>query len=137
MEVLVLPPNLASITTEPVANTTTTTNVPMTSVANLFWDEVSLDAILSLEALSNFLYSSFYIVFYLSYFIDWLALWVFNALIYYVIYEKHRAFALSMQPVFTDLSELLIMSSVIILGFWLLMMSMPTSFITSTARGLI
>jgi hypothetical protein len=30
-----LPPNLASITTEPVANTTTM-NVPITSAANLF-----------------------------------------------------------------------------------------------------
>src|ERR687894_1034343 len=43
--------------------------------------------------------------------------------------------ALSMQPMFTDFAEFLIMSSVIILDFWLLM-SIPTSDIAWIAREL-
>src|SRR5215207_7573007 len=82
-----LPTNLASMTTEPVANTTTM-NVPITSATNLFWEDVSLAAILSLDALSNFLYSSFYIVSNLSELLNRFTFWVFNSQIYYIIYEK-------------------------------------------------
>src|ERR671916_2555609 len=86
-----LPPNLASTTTEPVANTTTM-NVPITSATNLFWEEVSLDAILSLEALSNFSNSSFYLVSNLSDLLNRLTFWVFNSPINDVVYEKHWTF---------------------------------------------
>src|SRR5918998_6904810 len=66
--------------------------VPITSATNLFWEEVSLAAILSLEAFSNFSNSSFYLVSNLSDLLNRLTFWVFNSPINDVVYEKHWTF---------------------------------------------
>jgi hypothetical protein len=68
-------------------------NMFCTSLKRYSLSQISLAAILSLEALSNFLYSSIYFVSNLSDLLNRFAFWVFNSPIYYVIYEKHWTFS--------------------------------------------
>ena len=73
-------PNLASITTQPVANITTRkVPVPITSTMKLLCGRVSLAAnILSSEALSDFCNSSIYFVSKLHDLSNTFVYWVFN-----------------------------------------------------------
>src|SRR5581483_3350722 len=80
------PPILASITTEPVANSTTT-KVPASSAKNIRWLDVSF----LLEAFCKFLYLSFNLVPYFAHAFYRPALWVLYAPVNMVIQEQQRA----------------------------------------------
>ena len=75
-----IPLNLASITTAPVARTTTM-NVPITSARNLFWVKVSLSAIIFFSDRSvccKFLDSPLNLISDFSNFFDWFVFWIFD-----------------------------------------------------------
>src|SRR5581483_1974921 len=80
------PPILASITTEPVANSTTT-KVPASSAKNIRWLDVSF----LLEAFCKLLYLSFNLVPYFAHAFYRPALWVLYAPVNRVVQEQHRA----------------------------------------------
>src|ERR1051326_8399765 len=82
------PCNLESITTKPVADTTTI-KVPMTSATNFFWLEVNLLVSLT-KVYDKFFHSLFNDIPDLSYLLYWLVLWVFYLPIQHIVNKQSR-----------------------------------------------